>query len=169
MEKIDHAMRDDLNFLDWHHKEDSKGLNRLSATIPGSDLGRFTEAERNIEISDTFFAFKQIAGYEYKNTRETATKAIMPYVSSFYSNNVGLTLYTSFKLGNGSVILCLKCENNNTEKINVIYDQAIFGGDIPLNVGNVLMVNPGEKHQFKNSSDSKSASLVCLIPVGYQK
>ena len=42
-------------------------------------------------------------------------------------------------------------------------------GDIPLNVGNVLMVNPGEKHQFKNSSDIKSASFVCLIPVGYQK
>lgn len=41
--------------------------------------------------------------------------------------------------------------------------------EIPLSIGQVLMVMPDEKHQFKNLSDSEPASLVCLVPVEYQK
>ena len=42
-------------------------------------------------------------------------------------------------------------------------------GEIRLNVGDVLMVMPDEIHQFKNISDSNSASIVCLVPVEHQK
>ena len=42
-------------------------------------------------------------------------------------------------------------------------------GEIALSVGDVLMVMPGDKHQLRNTSDSKSASMICLVPVEYQK
>ena len=41
--------------------------------------------------------------------------------------------------------------------------------EIPLSVGDVVLIMPGEIHQFKNGSDSKGASFVCLVPVEYQK
>ncbi|MHC4124455.1 MAG: cupin domain-containing protein [Planctomycetota bacterium] len=41
--------------------------------------------------------------------------------------------------------------------------------EVPLSIGDVLMVIPGEIHQFKNISNSKPARLVCLIPVECQK
>ena len=42
-------------------------------------------------------------------------------------------------------------------------------GRITLNVGDALMVNPGEMHQFENLSKSNTAEILCLIPVQYQK
>lgn len=41
--------------------------------------------------------------------------------------------------------------------------------EIPLNVGDVVMVMPGETHQFKNISDNKPASFICLIPLEHQR
>lgn len=36
--------------------------------------------------------------------------------------------------------------------------------EIKLNVGNVAMVMPREKHQFRNISDISPASMICLVP-----
>jgi len=41
-------------------------------------------------------------------------------------------------------------------------------GEIPLTVGDVVMVLPGEKHQFQNASESEVAKMLCIIPVQYQ-
>jgi quercetin dioxygenase-like cupin family protein len=42
-------------------------------------------------------------------------------------------------------------------------------GTKPVNVGDVLLVMPGETHQFKNLSDTQPARMMCLVPVAYQK
>jgi len=42
-------------------------------------------------------------------------------------------------------------------------------GDTPLNPGDVLLMPPGEKHQFKNRSGTKGARFMCLVPIAYQK
>ena len=90
-----------------------------------------SHAERNIEINDSFFTFEPIPDYQYQNTKETATKATVPYVSSWYNHNIGLTLYTSFKLKNGSIILCWKCHDDIKERKDDILEHATFGGQIP--------------------------------------
>jgi quercetin dioxygenase-like cupin family protein len=41
-------------------------------------------------------------------------------------------------------------------------------GDIPVGVGDVLMIMPGEKHQFRNDS-AQPAKFLCMVPVEYQK
>ena len=42
-------------------------------------------------------------------------------------------------------------------------------GDRPLQKGDVILVPPEEKHQFKNLSETKSARFMCLVPIAYQK
>lgn len=42
-------------------------------------------------------------------------------------------------------------------------------GDKPLQVGDVLLVEPDEKHNFKNLSDTEPAKFMCLVPIEYQK
>ncbi|MHC4854976.1 MAG: cupin domain-containing protein [Planctomycetota bacterium] len=42
-------------------------------------------------------------------------------------------------------------------------------GDRPLKQGDVIFMPPDEKHQFKNCSDTKPASFMCLVPIEYQK
>lgn len=42
-------------------------------------------------------------------------------------------------------------------------------GEEPLAPGDVLMVMPGEKHQFRNASSAGRARLICLVPVEYQQ
>jgi len=42
-------------------------------------------------------------------------------------------------------------------------------GDKPLQTGDVVLVPPDEKHQFKNRSDKNGARFMCLVPVAYQK
>ncbi|MBN1764685.1 MAG: cupin domain-containing protein [Sedimentisphaerales bacterium] len=42
-------------------------------------------------------------------------------------------------------------------------------GQIPIKPGDVVMVMPGEKHQFRNLSDKGPAKIMCMIPVEYQK
>ena len=42
-------------------------------------------------------------------------------------------------------------------------------GETPLSVGEVVMFMPDETHQFKNTSDSKTAAMICLVPVEFQK
>lgn len=39
----------------------------------------------------------------------------------------------------------------------------------PLKPGDVLLMPPNEKHQFKNLSNSESARFMCLVPIEYQK
>ena len=39
----------------------------------------------------------------------------------------------------------------------------------PVDVGDVLLVMPGEVHQFRNLSDTQPARMMCLVPVAYQK
>ena len=39
----------------------------------------------------------------------------------------------------------------------------------PLDVGDVILVEPNEVHQFKNLSDVDSAKFICLVPKEYQK
>ena len=41
--------------------------------------------------------------------------------------------------------------------------------EIPLSVGDVLLVQPEEIHQFKNCSQTESASFMCMVPIAYQK
>ena len=41
--------------------------------------------------------------------------------------------------------------------------------EIPLSIGEVLLVEPDETHQFKNRSQTDSASFICLVPIAYQK
>ena len=48
--------------------------------------------------------------------------------------------------------------------ITLVSDQ----GDKVLNVGDVAMVMAGEKHQFRNDSESKPAKMLCFVPVEYQ-
>ncbi len=36
-------------------------------------------------------------------------------------------------------------------------------------INDVLLIYPGEKHQFKNLSAAESAKFMCLVPVEYQK
>ncbi|MHC5091919.1 MAG: cupin domain-containing protein [Planctomycetota bacterium] len=42
-------------------------------------------------------------------------------------------------------------------------------GDRPLQKGDVILVPPDEKHQFKNLSETESARFMCLVPIAYQK
>ncbi|MHC4552538.1 MAG: cupin domain-containing protein [Planctomycetota bacterium] len=42
-------------------------------------------------------------------------------------------------------------------------------GEKPLKVGDVLLVEPDEKHNFKNLSDTEPARFMCLVPIEYQK
>ena len=42
-------------------------------------------------------------------------------------------------------------------------------GDRPLQKGDVLLVAPNEKHQFRNLSDTQTARFMCLVPIAYQK
>lgn len=42
-------------------------------------------------------------------------------------------------------------------------------GEKSLDKGDVLLIPPDEKHQFKNRSDKKAASFMCLVPIQYQK
>ena len=42
-------------------------------------------------------------------------------------------------------------------------------GDRPLQKGDVILVPPDEKHQFKNLSDTHNARFMCLVPIEYQK
>jgi quercetin dioxygenase-like cupin family protein len=42
-------------------------------------------------------------------------------------------------------------------------------GDRPLQKGDVILMPPDEKHQFKNLSDTKAARFMCLVPIAYQK
>ena len=42
-------------------------------------------------------------------------------------------------------------------------------GERPVAFGDVVMVEPGEVHQFKNLSETEPASMICLVPIEYQK
>jgi quercetin dioxygenase-like cupin family protein len=42
-------------------------------------------------------------------------------------------------------------------------------GDRPLQKGDVLLMPPNEKHQFKNLSGTNNARFMCLVPIEYQK
>ncbi|MHC5162411.1 MAG: cupin domain-containing protein [Planctomycetota bacterium] len=42
-------------------------------------------------------------------------------------------------------------------------------GNRPLQKGDVILVAPDEKHQFKNLSDTENARFMCLVPIAYQK
>ena len=42
-------------------------------------------------------------------------------------------------------------------------------GDTLLKQGDVVLMPPDEKHQFKNLSDTNAASFMCLVPIEYQK
>jgi len=42
-------------------------------------------------------------------------------------------------------------------------------GTQPLTVGDAVMVNANEKHQFQNPSTQTAAKMICLIPAEYQK
>ena len=42
-------------------------------------------------------------------------------------------------------------------------------GEIPVSPGDVVMVLPGEKHQFRNVSKTKPAKMICVIPLEFQK
>jgi quercetin dioxygenase-like cupin family protein len=41
--------------------------------------------------------------------------------------------------------------------------------ETPITVGDVVMVTPDEKHQFRNVSDTEPAKMFCIVPVEYQK
>ena len=42
-------------------------------------------------------------------------------------------------------------------------------GETPIAVGDVVLVNPDEKHRFRNASDAETARMLCIVPVEYQK
>ncbi|MCE5184915.1 MAG: cupin domain-containing protein [Planctomycetaceae bacterium] len=42
-------------------------------------------------------------------------------------------------------------------------------GDKPVQKGDMVLVMPDEKHQFKNRSTNAAARFMCLVPVVYQK
>ena len=42
-------------------------------------------------------------------------------------------------------------------------------GETPITVGDVELVPPYEKHQFRNASDDELAKMLCIVPVEYQK
>jgi quercetin dioxygenase-like cupin family protein len=42
-------------------------------------------------------------------------------------------------------------------------------GEVPMQLGDVVLMPPNEKHQFQNPSSSKPAKMLCLVPVEYQK
>lgn len=41
-------------------------------------------------------------------------------------------------------------------------------GDKPVRVDDVIYIAPNETHQFKNRSETKPASMMCLVPIAYQ-
>lgn len=42
-------------------------------------------------------------------------------------------------------------------------------GDKPVQKGDMVLVMPDERHQFKNRSNTQSACFMCLVPIAYQK
>lgn len=42
-------------------------------------------------------------------------------------------------------------------------------GDQQLKKGDVILMPPDEKHQFKNLSGTEAARFMCLVPIAYQK
>ncbi len=43
------------------------------------------------------------------------------------------------------------------------------GNNYPLNIGDVILVEPDEIHQFRNLSDIDSAKMICMVPKEFQK
>ena len=41
-------------------------------------------------------------------------------------------------------------------------------GEIPVRPGDVALIAPNDKHQFKNRSNTDPASFMCLVPIAYQ-
>ena len=41
--------------------------------------------------------------------------------------------------------------------------------EIPITVGDVVLVPANQKHQFKNNSPAETAKMLCIVPVQYQK
>ena len=41
-------------------------------------------------------------------------------------------------------------------------------GDTPVSPGEVLLIMPGERHQFRNRSATSTARFMCLVPIAYQ-
>lgn len=42
-------------------------------------------------------------------------------------------------------------------------------GDKPVQKGDMVLVMPDERHQFKNRSGTNTARFMCLVPIAYQK
>lgn len=42
-------------------------------------------------------------------------------------------------------------------------------GEKPVKKGDMVLVMPNEKHQFKNRSTTTTARFMCLVPIAYQK
>ncbi len=70
--------------------------------------------------------------------------------------------------------------NGNTPYHNHPYEHEVIvlsgklaavteNGQKELSVGDVVLMEPDEQHQFKNLSDTDSARMICLIPVQFQK
>ena len=41
-------------------------------------------------------------------------------------------------------------------------------GETAMTVGDVVIVPPDEKHQFRNMSTEQPAKMICLVPIEYQ-
>ncbi len=41
-------------------------------------------------------------------------------------------------------------------------------GETPVTPGDVALVMPDELHQFRNISDTESATMLCFVPIEYQ-
>ncbi|MCK5114546.1 MAG: cupin domain-containing protein [Phycisphaerae bacterium] len=50
-------------------------------------------------------------------------------------------------------------------EINLVTEQK----EIPITVGDVVLVPANEKHQFQNGSSTEMAKMLCIVPVEYQK
>ena len=49
--------------------------------------------------------------------------------------------------------------------LSVLCDQ----GETAISPGDMLMIPPGEKHQFRNRSRGQMAKMLCMIPVEHQQ
>lgn len=52
-----------------------------------------------------------------------------------------------------------------TGSMSLVNDQ----GETPFSPGQTVMISPDEKHQFRNASSDQPASMVCLVPIRFQK
>jgi hypothetical protein len=114
--------RKPVRFENWHLKSGGKWVLR----------SEHDKMEWNISIPDDVFAFEAPAGYEYKNTMETAPLMELDEIGYANYRSALLDPRINFTLADGSVIMAWSSEDQPaTEPQDKFFESLHPGGNVP--------------------------------------